>query len=73
MIEARLAELNTADLRQEVFQAWDTHLGEACMGVSWTLLDRESLATVTACIGTACSFLVLVALLPATQHRPCCL
>jgi hypothetical protein len=65
MIEARLAELTTADLRQEVFQAWDTHLGEACMGVSWTLLDRESLATVAACIGTVSSFLVCIGLLRA--------
>ena len=51
IIEARLAELERADLKEEIFRAWDAHLGEACMGVSWSLLDRESLGSVTACIG----------------------
>lgn len=50
-IERRLTALRTADLYKEVQQSWDAHLGTLCVGLSWDLLDRESLATVAACIG----------------------
>lgn len=52
-IEKRLQQLACADLQSEVQTAWDAHLGTLCHGLSWDLLDRESLAAVAACIGKA--------------------
>jgi Fanconi-associated nuclease 1 len=51
LIERRLTQLQTADLRREVQAAWDAHVGELCYGVSWDLLDRDALSLVAACIG----------------------
>lgn len=33
------------------FKAWDQHYGLRAVGISWTLLNRDDLAEVTACIG----------------------
>lgn len=51
LIEAKLMELQTANMDTEVKKSWDLHLGTLCHGVLWELLDRDSLSCVAKCIG----------------------